>query len=381
MLPVEPGPQLPPASAARYSRQTSLPGWGVLAQRRLAAARVLVVGAGGLGSPVLLYLAGAGVGVLGVVDDDVVAESNLHRQLLHDTLSVGRAKVESAALRVEALNPEVRVVRHQERLTAATVRERVRAYDVVVDGTDNFETHYLLADACVLEDRPLVWGSVLGFDGRVSVFALDGPCLRCLFPEPPAPGEVPSCADGGVLGVVPGAVGMAQATETLKLLSGVGEPLVGRLGLLDALRGEWSTLPVGKDPGCRLCGPRAVITEVRGEALAAAPGAPTGRTVGAAQLADWLQESAAGRRDLVVVDVREQWETTVNHIPGAVDVPVADVAAGALTGPGPYVLYCRSGVRSAAALASLLSRGVDAYHLDGGINAWVAEVDPSQPTY
>lgn len=386
---VEPGPPLTPAEVQRYARHLLLPEVGVLGQRRLKAARVLVVGAGGLGSPALLYLAAAGVGTIGVVDDDVVEESNLQRQVVHGTADVGRPKVESAARRIAAVNPLVRVVAYEQRLTAANARELVGAYDVVVDGTDNFGTRYLVNDACALEGKPYVWGSIFRFDGQVSVFwAGHGPCYRCLFPEPPPPGSVPSCAEGGVLGVLCGSVGSAQATEALKLLLGTGDPLVGRLAVHSALGATWGTVRVERDPGCALCGDAPTITDVRdaGSPACAVPAVDvvTGRDLPVAELRDWLAERAAGVRDFDLVDVREPREREINAIPGSRPVPKAEFDSGAaLAGLGerPVVVYCRTGVRSAQVLAGLREAGIDAWHVAGGVTAWVREVEPEQATY
>ena len=260
---VEPAPALSREEVARYARHLLIPEVGLLGQRRLKAARVLVVGAGGLGSPALLYLAAAGVGTIGVVDDDVVETSNLQRQVVHGVGDVGRAKTASAADTLAEVNPLVTVVRHDLRLDSGNALELIGGYDLVLDGTDNFATRYLVNDACVLLGKPHVWGSIYRFDGQVSVWwAEHGPCYRCVFPEPPPPGMVPSCAEGGVLGVLCAAIGSVQATETIKLLTGVGEPLVGRLMVHDALRQSWDTLTVRKDPDCAVCGTSPTVTEL-----------------------------------------------------------------------------------------------------------------------
>ncbi len=385
MLPVEPNRDLTAAERARYARQVSLASWGEVSQRRLAAGRVVVVGAGGLGSPALTYLVAAGVGTIRVLDDDVVAESNLHRQVVHDASSVGRPKVDSAVARLTALNPSVEVEAVQTRLEASTAMDLLRGFDVVVDGSDNFQTRYAVADACVLLGTPLVWASVLGFDGQMSVFdAASGPCFRCLFPDPPAPGLVPSCAEAGVLGVVPGALGLAQATEVVKMLSGVGRVLSGVLVVYDALAGTWDHLPVRKNPACQLCGPHATITAVNDVTTSCGmPARDVGaRTLTATQLATWLAEREAGARSFSLVDIREPFEWAINQIPGAVELPMGRVLSGQLPDQeGAVVVYCHAGVRSERTLRWLLDAGVDAYHLRGGIDSWIDEVDPSLQRY
>lgn len=400
---VEPGPPLDRAQVARYARHLLLPDVGELGQRRLAAARVAVLGAGGLGSPVLLYLAAAGVGTLGIIDPDVVETSNLQRQVVHGVQDVGRLKVDSARDRVAEVNPLVDVVRHPVRLDAGNALEVLAGYDLVVDGTDNFATRYLVNDACVLLGVPCVWGSIYRFDGQVSVFwGARGPCYRCLFPEPPAAGTVPSCAEGGVLGVLCAAIGAVQATEAVKLVTGIGEPLLGRLVVHDALRGSWRELQLRADPACAVCGTAPTIT--RGTGLAdyeafcgrpAQPG-PTGSApvqtsgpddaVSAVQLAALLAARDRGATDLVLVDVREPGERAIVAIPGALAVPRAQFDTGEAFDQIPFdrpvVLHCRSGARSAAALALLRAAGHrDARHLDGGVLAWIEQVDPSLPTY
>lgn len=350
---------------ARYSRQTRLPAWGLAAQERLHGAGVAVVGAGGLGSPALLYLAAAGVGRLGVIDDDQVALSNLHRQVIHDTAGIATPKTVSAAARLGELNPHVDVVEHRVRLVADNVESILAGYDVVVDGSDSFATRYLVNDACLLLGVPLVWASVLGFDGQLSVFGRPGPCLRCLFPVPPDAGAVPSCVEAGVLGVVPGLLGVAQATEAIKLVCGVGEPMSGRVGVYDALAGRWAELPLHRNPSCPSCGDRArpVLAD-----LAASCAEPR-RTVGARTLAGWLAERDEGRRSFRLVDLRDPDEGPL--LPGAVRSPMAEFLAG----PRPdrtVVVYCQTGGRSALVLSRLLAQGAEAYHLDGGAAAWRA---------
>ena len=386
---VEPGPPLTRAQIARYARHLLIPDVGELGQRRLTAARVLVLGAGGLGSPAMLYLAAAGVGTIGVCDPDVVEVSNLQRQVVHGVSDVGRPKVESAAATLAEVNPLVRVVQHRVRLDTGNALELMAGYDLVVDGTDNFATRYLVNDACVLLGIPNVWGSVFRFDGQVSVFwGGQGPCYRCLFPEPPPAGSVPSCAEGGVLGVLCAAIGAAQATEAVKLITGIGDPLVGRLLVHDALRATWRELAVRRDPGCAVCGEAPTITRESGladyETFCGLPPTDDGLPVVLAhELAAWLDDPA---RDVLLVDVREPGERAIVSIPGAVVVPRVQFdsaeAFSRIPFDRPVVLYCKSGVRSATALRLLLDAGhSDARHLQGGVLAWVAEVDPSLPTY
>ncbi len=378
---VEPGPALTPEEVRRYSRHLLVPEIGESGQRRLKAARVLVVGAGGLGSPALLYLAAAGVGTIGILDDDVVDESNLQRQVVHATADVGRPKVDSAADAVARTNPLVTVVRHRERMTAENAHELVAGYDLVLDGADNFGTRYLVNDACVIAGIPWVWGAVLRFDGHVAVFWDGrGPTYRDLFPQPPAPGTVPSCSQAGVLGGVVAQVGSVMVTEALKLITGAGRPLLGRVLVLDALEGTWRTLGVRADPA------RPPITAVVPEADACAvePSPVAGvPTVDAATLA---RERTGG--GVVLLDVREPSEHEALAIPGARLVPLATLldAAGAhgdaARGDGvladvprdaDVVLHCASGVRSERAARALLDAGwTRVRHLDGGIAAWAA---------
>lgn len=391
---------LAPEERGRYARHLLLPQVGADGQRRLRDARVLVVGAGGLGSVVLTYLAAAGLGTIGVVDDDVVETSNLQRQVVHGTSDVGRAKTSSAADRMRELNPHIRVVEHRERLTAENVLTVLADYDVVVDGADNFPTRYLVADATALLGVPHVWGSISQFDGQASVwFAREGPCYRCVFPEPPPPGSVPSCAEGGVLGALCAAVGSVQATEAIKLVLGIGDPLVGRLLVHDALRQTWDTVAVRRDPGCPLCGRDPRITTLQdvaaacaapstsAQALTVQPGSPVAvPTVSPRQLAARLVARDEGEDDFVLVDVRGEAERDVVAIPGADSLALEDFRTGAahhkLPDGIPVVLLCRSGVRSAEAGRLLLETGrTDVSHLEGGVLAWVRDVDPSQATY
>jgi len=375
-------PELSAEEARRYSRHLLLPQVGAEGQRRLKRARVLLVGAGGLGSPVALYLAAAGVGTLGIVEFDVVDISNLQRQVLHGTPGVGRPKLDSAAARIADLNPHVRVEGHGVRLSAANALEIVAGYDIVVDGTDNFATRYLVNDACVLTGRPNVSGSVFRFDGQVSVFGLgDGPCYRCLFPEPPPAGSVPNCEEGGVLGVLPGLVGTIQATETLKLILGAGEPLVGRLLLVDALRMQFRTLKFERDPECPACGTRTLKALVDYEVFC---GVGAGAPVVAEITPRELAERMAGPEPPLLLDVREPREWELARIGGARLVPLGTLAAamGSLDRNAEIVVHCKSGARSARAVQQLQEAGfASVKNLAGGILRWIDEVDPSVPRY
>jgi adenylyltransferase/sulfurtransferase len=384
-----PGRPLGRAAVERYARHVLLPQVGRTGQERLSSSRVLVVGAGGLGSPALLYLAAAGIGTLGVVDDDVVETSNLQRQVIHSDADVGRLKTESAVDAVARVNPSVEVVRHDLRLDSSNALEVLRDYDVVLDGTDNFPTRYLLNDACVLLGKPHVWGSIYRFDGQVSVWwAEHGPCYRCVFPTPPPPGAVPSCAEGGVLGVLCAAIGSVQATETVKLLLGVGEPLVGRLLLHDALAMTWDALPVRKDPDCPVCGESPTVTSlVDYEAFCGVPasGEATVPTVSAPELAVELGSDAPP----LLVDVRGPDERAIASIPGAVAIHLDEFRDGSaferdeLAARGRrIVMMCKVGGRSAEATTLAQAAGyTQVLTLEGGVLAWVHEVDPTQPTY
>jgi molybdopterin/thiamine biosynthesis adenylyltransferase/rhodanese-related sulfurtransferase len=387
---VEPGPELGPDDVQRYARHLILPGLGRLGQRRLANARVLVVGAGGLGSPALLYLAAAGVGTIGIVDADVVDVSNLQRQVVHTDADVGRLKVDSARDRVLATNPRVTVRTHPVRLTAANALEIMGEYDVVLDGADNFPTRYLVDDACALLGRPDVWGSILGFDAQSSVFwAPHGPTYRELFPTPPAPGTVADCATGGVLGALCATVGSVMATEAVKLVCGIGDPLVGRLLVLDALGAAWRTLPV-RAPADRVPVTELVVDDAFcGVPPAAGPDAEIDGEIDGeidvSTLAAMLAARERGDDDFALVDVREPDELDIVAVPGAVGVPLAELLArpDAVAADGRrVVLLCKSGVRSARALAALHAAGRrDAVHVRGGVLAWVREIEPAKPVY
>jgi adenylyltransferase/sulfurtransferase len=381
------GVDLTPGEYQRYSRHLSLPEVGVEGQRRLKAARVLCIGAGGLGSPAALYLAAAGVGTIGLVDFDAVDVTNLQRQILYGTADVGRPKLEAAAERLTGLNPGVRIEPHAVAFSAANARELIAAYDVVLDGTDNFPARYLVNDACVLVGRPNAYGSIFRFEGQASVFAAPGgPCYRCLHPEPPPPGLVPNCAEGGVLGVLPGIIGTVQATEALKLILGVGEPLIGRFLVFDALRMRFRELTLRKDPDCPVCGPAPRIRELRELEEYCSPvrelhevAVSTGDMT-VTELKARMDEGAAP----TLVDVREPHEHQICRIPGAILIPMAQVPQrlGEFDPADEIVVHCRSGARSAKVVEFMRQRGfANARNLAGGVLAWVDQVDPSQPKY
>ena len=390
---VEPAAELSVDEVRRYSRHLIIPDVGMAGQKRLKNARVLVIGAGGLGSPALMYLAAAGVGTLGVVDFDTVDESNLQRQIIHGQSDVGKSKAQSAKESVAEINPYVQVVLHTERLDTSNVLEIFSQYDLIVDGTDNFATRYLVNDAAVLLGKPYVWGSIYRFDGQASVFwAEHGPCYRCLYPEPPPPGMVPSCAEGGVLGVLCASIGSIQVTEAIKLLTGVGEPLLGRLMVYDALEMSYRSIKVRKDPECAICGKNPTVTELIdydafcGTISDEAADAAVDATISVRTLADWLDARERGERDFLLVDVREPNEYEINRIPGAVLIPKGEFLTGEalerLPSDKQVVLHCKSGARSAEALAIVKGAGyADAVHVGGGVVAWVNQIDPSQPSY
>ena len=370
----------------RYSRHLILPDVALAGQKKLKSARILLIGAGGLGSPAALYLAAAGVGTLGIVDFDVVDVTNLQRQVLHGTSEVGRPKLESARERIADINPHVCVETHETRLSSENALEILREYDVVVDGTDNFATRYLTNDACVILGKPNVYGSIFRFEGQASVFALpDGPCYRCLFPDPPPPGMVPSCAEGGVLGVLPGIVGTIQATEALKLVLGIGESLSGRLLLIDALAMRFHSVRVQRDANCPACGTREITELIDYDAYCGVPGAHA--TTSADEVPELtprqLASRLASREDFDLIDVREPYEWDIGRIPGARLIPLGDLAAAmpSLDSRRELVVYCRSGVRSADATRRLRAAGFRATNLTGGILRWSDDVDSSVPKY
>lgn len=374
---------------ARYSRQILLPKVGQDGQERLARARVAVVGMGGLGSPAALYLAAAGVGTIGLIDDDVVELSNLQRQVIHRETRIGEPKVDSAIGALSELNSTVRVVPHPQQLTADNALEILADYDVVVDGTDNYQTRYLVSDACVLLGKPLVWGSVFQFEGQVSVWwPPHGPCYRCAFPEPPAAGTVPSCAEGGVLGVVCGSIGTAQVTEAVKLILGIGEPAVGKLLIHDALSGQWDSLSLARDPECAICGPAATIDSLADSAAVCRqpdpePTIDADAIVSAEELADLLENPPPSFR---LIDVRNDDERALVSLPGAEPIHLSEFDSGTamsrLHADDDVVIYCRSGGRSGQALRAVPPGTVRRVrHLEGGLQAWTERVDPTLPRY
>jgi molybdopterin/thiamine biosynthesis adenylyltransferase/rhodanese-related sulfurtransferase/molybdopterin converting factor small subunit len=382
-------PELTNDEVKRYSRHLIMPEVGVDGQRKLKASSVLCIGAGGLGSPVAMYLAAAGVGTLGLVDFDVVDFSNLQRQILHGTPDVGRTKLASAKDRLTALNPEITIETYEIALSSQNALKLFEPYDVIVDGTDNFPTRYLVNDACVLLGKPNAYGSIFRFEGQASVFATrDGPCYRCLYPEPPPPGLVPSCAEGGVLGVLPGMIGMIQATEAIKLILGVGEPLIGRFLIYDALRMRFRELKLKKDPDCPVCGTHPSITALIDyeQFCGIVPAAPepspvnTPTEITAVELKQRLDRGD----DLKIVDVREPNEYQINRIPGSVLIPLGDVPKryNELDPDGLIVVHCKMGGRSAKAADFLRSVGFkNVLNLKGGVLDWVDKVDPAQPKY
>ena len=390
---VEPADELSIDEVRRYSRHIIIPDVGMAGQKRLKNARVLCVGAGGLGSPNLMYLAAAGVGTLGIVEFDTVDESNLQRQIIHGQSDIGRSKAQSAADTIAEINPHVDVVIHEERLDNDNVMDLFAQYDLIVDGTDNFATRYLVNDACVLLGKPYVWGSIYRFEGQASVFWAEyGPCYRCLYPEPPPPGMVPSCAEGGVLGVLCASIGSIQATEAVKLLTGIGDPLVGRLMVYDGLEMAYRTVKVRKDPNCAVCGEHPTVTElidydafcgaISDEAAAAAMDS----TISVKDLALMLEQRERGERDFELIDVREPGEWEIVNIDGAVLIPKGEFLNGSALEKLPHdkqvVLHCKVGGRSAEVLAVVKSAGFsDAVHVGGGILAWVNQIEPDKPTY
>ncbi len=377
-------PGLTPEEIQRYSRHLMLPEMGIEGQERLKESSVLCIGAGGLGSPMALYLAAAGIGRLGMVDFDVVEFSNLQRQIIHTTSDVGRSKLASARDKLESINPNVKVEAHETRLSSENALELFRNYDIIADGTDNFPTRYLVNDACVLTGKPNVYGSIFRFEGQASVFGVPGgPCYRCLYPEPPPPGLVPSCAEGGVLGVLPGLVGTIQATEAIKLLLGIGRPLVGRLLLFDALELKFREVRLRPDPGCPICGEHPTIDRLIDYEQFCGVGQVEEEEVAEVTVTQLRQELEAGR-DLVVLDVRNPYEIDICRLEGSVVIPLPVLMnrVDELDPEKEMVVHCRSGVRSATAIRQLQGRGFSKMrNLKGGILAWAGEIDPSMPSY
>ena len=390
---VEPAAELSVDEVRRYSRHLIIPDVGMAGQKRLKNAKVLCVGAGGLGSPSLMYLAAAGVGTLGILEFDTVDESNLQRQIIHGQSDVGRSKAQSAADTVAEINPYVQINIHEERLDSSNVMEIFSQYDLIVDGTDNFATRYLVNDACVLLNKPYVWGSIYRFDGQASVFWSEhGPCYRCLYPEPPPPGMVPSCAEGGVLGVLCASIGSIQVNEAIKVLTGIGEPLVGSLIVYDALEMTYRKIKIRKDPNCAICGENPTVTELIdydafcGAVSDAAVEAIVDSTINVRQLKEMLDAREAGERDFILIDVREPGEYEIVNIPGAVLIPKNEFLMGDALEHLPQdkqvVLHCKSGVRSAEVLAVVKNAGFkDAIHVGGGVLAWVTQIEPEKPSY
>ena len=379
------------AEIRRYSRHLIMPEVGMSGQKKLKAASVLLVGAGGLGSPAALYLAAAGVGRIGIVDFDVVDESNLQRQIIHGMSTLGRSKLESAKERIHDINPFVQVDTYAEPLSSANALRIFADYDVIADGTDNFPTRYLVNDACVLLGKPNVYGSIFRFEGQASVFwAERGPCYRCLYPEPPPPGLVPSCAEGGVLGVLPGTIGVIQATEAVKLIIGQGEPLIGRLLLYDALEMKFSELKLRKDPNCPICGEHPSIDHLIdyeafcGMRAVEGPAEQTTQSTDDISVTELARRIQAGLGNATLLDVREPHEWEIVHLPGATLIPRGELPnhLNELSQTDEILVYCRSGARSAQAVQFLRQMGFKkARNVKGGVLAWAHEVDPNSPVY
>jgi adenylyltransferase/sulfurtransferase len=387
---VDKGPALTVDEVRRYSRHLIIPDVAMAGQQRLMNAKVLCVGAGGLGSPALMYLAAAGVGTLGIVEFDTVDESNLQRQIIHGQSDIGKSKAISAKEKIAEINPNVNVIVHELRLDTDNVMEIFSQYDLIVDGTDNFATRYLVNDACVLLKKPYVWGSIYRFDGQASVFWAEyGPCYRCLYPEPPPPGMVPSCAEGGVLGVLCASIGSIQTTEAIKLIAGIGEPLIGQLMIYDALEMSYRKIKVRKDPKCPLCSDKPTQTALLPDYEAfcgvlsdAAEVAVKDSTISVAE----LKAKIDNKDKFLLIDVREPSEFEIVKIPGAILISKQGFLDGsALAGlpqDKPIILHCKSGVRSAECLAILKSAGfADATHVSGGVVAWAKQIDTSLPVY
>ena len=387
---VSPGPALSVAEVRRYSRHLIIPDLATIGQQRLMNAKVLCVGAGGLGSPAMMYLAAAGVGTLGIVEFDTVDESNLQRQIIHGQSDIGKSKAQSAKESIAEINPFTRVNIHEIRLDVSNVMDIFSQYDLIVDGTDNFATRYLVNDACVLLGKPYVWGSIYRFDGQASVFWAEyGPCYRCLYPEPPPPGMVPSCAEGGVLGVLCASIGSIQTTEAIKLIAGIGEPLIGSLMVYDALDMSYRKIKIRKDPICPICSSNPSQTNLLpdyeafcGALSERAESAVQDSTISVTQVKELMDTG----QDFFLVDVREPSEWEIVRIPGAVLIPKQEFLDGRalakLPTDKPVVLYCKSGVRSAECLAVVKGAGFqDAVHVSGGVIAWAKQIDTTLAVY
>jgi len=382
-------PELSREEILRYSRHLLIPEVGLEGQQKLKAASVLIIGTGGLGSPVALYLAAAGIGRLGLVDFDVVDRTNLQRQIIHGTATVGQLKVESARQRLLDLNPDIQIDVYNEAFNSENAFRISESYDIIIDGTDNFPTRYLTNDLCVLTGKPNVYGSIFRFDGQVSVFdAREGPCYRCLFPEPPPPGLVPSCAEGGVLGILPGTIGTLQATEALKLILGIGEPLIGKLLLYNALDLSFDFVKLKKNPNCKVCGPNPTVTElIDYYEFCGVPGLDHETGSAGAEWDITPQELAArlkGSSPPLLLDVREPHELAISAIEGAQLIPLGQLASrlSELDTAQDMVVFCKAGTRSARALELLVTAGFrKVKNLEGGINAWAEEIDPTLPIY
>ena len=387
---VSPGPALSIAEVRRYSRHLIIPDVATIGQQRLMNAKVLCVGAGGLGSPAMMYLAAAGVGTLGIVEFDTVDESNLQRQIIHGQSDIGKSKAQSAKESIAEINPFTRVNIHELRLDVSNVMDIFSQYDLIVDGTDNFATRYLVNDACVLLGKPYVWGSIYRFDGQASVFWAEyGPCYRCLYPEPPPPGMVPSCAEGGVLGVLCASIGSIQTTEAIKLIAGIGEPLIGSLMVYDALEMSYRKIKIRKDPICPICSSNPSQTNLLpdyeafcGALSERAESAVQDSTISVTQVKELMDTG----QDFFLVDVREPSEWEIVRIPGAVLIPKQEFLDGRalakLPTDKPVVLYCKSGVRSAECLAVVKGAGFqDAVHVSGGVIAWAKQIDTTLAVY
>jgi adenylyltransferase/sulfurtransferase len=387
---VSPGPALTVDEVRRYSRHLIIPDVAMAGQQRLMNAKVLCVGAGGLGSPALMYLAAAGVGTIGIVEFDTVDESNLQRQIIHGQSDIGKSKAQSAKEKISEINPYVNVITHELRLDNSNVKEIFSQYDIIVDGTDNFATRYLVNDACVLLKKPYVWGSIYRFDGQASVFWAEyGPCYRCLYPEPPPPGMVPSCAEGGVLGVLCATIGSIQTTEAIKVITGVGEPMIGSLMIYDALEMSFRKIKVRKDPNCPLCGENPTQSDLLpdydafcGVLSDAAEVAVKDSTISVTELASKIDANEG----FYLIDVREPSEFEIVRIPGSHLIPKQGFLDGTvlatLPQDKPIILHCKSGVRSAECLAILKGAGfADATHVAGGVIAWAKQIDKSLPVY